>query len=67
MKQNIFHSFFLKKRKVHLYYIRMGMFRFRQAGTTSEGSGLVSLSTDTITSANKPVLFRAPAMMACAA
>ena len=44
------------------------MFRFRQAGTTSKGSGMVSLSTDTTTSANKPVMFRAPAtMMACAA
>ncbi len=45
----------------------LGMFRFRQAGTTFEGSGVVSLKTDTITSANKPVMFRAPAMMACAA
>ncbi len=45
----------------------LGMFRFRQAGTTSEGSGVASLKADTITSANKPVMFRAPAMMACAA
>ena len=48
-------------------YLRMGVFRFRQAGTTLKGSGVVSSKTDTITSANKPVMFRAPSMMACAA
>ncbi len=41
----------------------MGMFRFRRARKIFKGSGVASLTADTITSAKKPVMMHVPTNM----